>query len=100
MVTLFVAFIHYPSVHTEEICKAVDKQQTDAFLQTGKAKNVGLCERFVFRVTREATFDGAAVWAMLRLYSATVHRTETDGTGQHPLRASLCVRLHGPGIFS
>ena len=77
-----------------------DEQQPDAFLQTGRAEDVELCERFGFRVTQEATFDGEPVWAMLRLYSATVHRTETDGTRQHPSPASQCARLHGPGIFS
>ena len=68
-----------------------DEQQPDAFLQTGRAEDVELCERFGFRVTQEATFDGEPVWAMLRLYSATVHRTETDGTRQHPLTSiTMC----------
>ena len=84
----------------QSVTTIADEQQPDAFLQTGRAEDVELCERFGFRVTEEATFYGEPVWAMLKLYSATVHRTETDGTRQHPSPASQCARLHGPGIFS
>ena len=37
-----------------------------SFLQTGKAENVKLYEKFGFQVTREVTFDGAPVWPMVR----------------------------------
>lgn len=43
-----------------------DADQMSSFLQTGKAENVALYERFGFRVSVETTFDGAPVWAMIR----------------------------------
>lgn len=43
-----------------------DAQQMDAFLQTGKAENVTLYQKYGFQVTNEVTFCDAPVWAMVR----------------------------------